>query len=197
MALIGYARVSKKDQNPDRQIDHLKEYGVPKRNIYVEKYTGTSKDRPMLKKMLEELEIDDIVVVEDITRISRSSKDLLSLIEEIKNKGASIKSLKDTWLDTTDSNPYSTFLLTIMSGLSQLERDLISSRTKDGLESARKRGRVGGRPKVNKDNIHRALMLYEDKKLSIKDICTMCGISKNTLYNYVRKEKLLNESDKQ
>lgn len=189
MALIGYARVSKKDQNPNRQIDHLKEYGVTKRNMYVEKYTGTSKDRPILKKMLGELDSDDVVVVEDITRISRSSKDLLSLIEEIKLNGASIKSLKDTWLDTTDSNPYSTFLLTIMSGLSQLERDLISSRTKEGLEAARKRGKVGGRPKVDNADINRALILYEDKKLSIKDICTMCGISKNTLYNYVRKEE--------
>ncbi|NKF08899.1 recombinase family protein, partial [Clostridium gasigenes] len=139
----------------------------------------------------------DIVVVVDITRISRSSKDLLGLVDEIKEKGASIKSLKDTWLDTTNSNPYSTFLLTVMSGLSQLERELISSRTKEGLESARKRGKVGGRPKVDNVNIQRALILYEDKKLSINDICTMCGISKNTLYNYVRKEKSLDEFDKQ
>ncbi|QSW18580.1 recombinase family protein [Clostridium gasigenes] len=197
MALIGYARVSKKDQNLDRQVDQLKEYGIPKRNMYVEKYSGTSKDRPMLKKMLEELESNDIVVVVDITRISRSSKDLLGLVDEIKEKGASIKSLKDTWLDTTNSNPYSTFLLTVMSGLSQLERELISSRTKEGLESARKRGKVGGRPKVDNVNIQRALILYEDKKLSINDICTMCGISKNTLYNYVRKEKSLDEFDKQ
>lgn len=62
--------------------------------MYVEKYSGTSKDRPMLKKMLEELESNDIVVVVDITIISRSSKDLLGLVDEIKEKGASIKSLK-------------------------------------------------------------------------------------------------------
>ena len=181
LALVGYARVSKKDQNLDRQIDQLKEYGIPKRNMYVEKITGTSKERPALKKMLTELEDGDVVVVVDITRISRSSKDLLGIVDEIKEKGAAIKSLKDNWLDTTSNNPYSSFLLTVMSGLSQLERDLISARTREGLESARKRGKVGGRPKVNAENIERALIL--------SDICTLCNISKNTLYNYVRKEK--------
>ena len=196
MALIGYARVSKKEQSLDRQVDQLKEYGVTKRNMYLEKITGTSKDRPMLKKMLSELEPDDTVLVVDITRISRSSKDLLTIIDEIKGKNASIKSIKDTWLDTTSENPYASFLLTVMSALSQLERELISSRTKEGLESSRKRGKVGGRPKINKASIEQALILYEDGRLSISDICTMSNISKNTLYNYVRKEKSKNTSSK-
>ena len=71
---------------------------------------------------------------------------MLDIIDKIKNKGAYIRSLKDTWLDTTSSNPYNDFLLTVMSGLSQLERDLISQRTKEGLVSAKARGRNGGRP---------------------------------------------------
>lgn len=195
MALVGYARVSKKEQSLDRQIDQLKEYGIPKRNMYLEKYTGITKDRPELQRLLEDLEEGDIVIVSDITRISRSSKDLLSLVDEIKSKGATIKSLKDTWLDTTTDNPYSSFLLTIMSGLAQLERDLISARTKEGLASARARGRCGGRPRVDKGNIERALMLYDDGKLEIKDICTMCNVSKMTLYNYINKRKAKEISD--
>ena len=75
-------------------------------------------------------------------------------MEQIKEKDASIKSLKDTWLDTTSDNPYSDFLLTVMSALSQLERDLISQRTKEGLVSAKARGRTGGRPKKRNEKTH-------------------------------------------
>lgn len=185
--LIGYARVSTEEQNLDRQLDQLIEHGVDKRNIYQEKITGTKRDREQLNKMLDELQTNDIVVITDLTRISRSTKDLLEIVDKIKGKGASIKSLKDTWLDTTSENPYNSFLLTVMSGLSQLERDLISQRTKEGLKSARSRGRVGGRPKATKENIERALKLYDSKDYSITEITEMCDISKNTLYNYIRK----------
>src|SRR3712207_4845656 len=140
-----------------RQIDALTKYGIDERNIYKEKITGTKKDRPQLIKMINELKENDTVVVVDLTRISRSTKDLLYIVEKIKNKGANIKSLKDTWLDTTDDNPYSNFLLTVMAGLSQLERDLISQRTKEGLASARARGRLGGRrPLKDEKEIGRA-----------------------------------------
>lgn len=94
--LIGIARVSSEEQNLDRQIDALVNYGVDKRNIYQEKITGTKRDRPQLNKMLDELQAGDIVIVSDLTRISRSTKDLLEIIDSIKNKGASIKSIKDT-----------------------------------------------------------------------------------------------------
>ncbi len=103
-------------------MDSLVSYGVDIRNIYKEKLSGKTKDRPELIKMINELQPEDIIVVADITRISRSTKDLLEIVEQIKEKGASIKSLKDAWLDTTNSNPYNEFLLTVMAGLSQLER---------------------------------------------------------------------------
>ena len=95
--------------------------------------------------MIDELQEDDIVIITDLTRVSRSTKDLLNIIDRIKTRGASIKSIKDTWLDTSSDNPYNSFLLTVMSGLSQLERDLISQRTKEGLRSAKARERnIGG-----------------------------------------------------
>ncbi len=93
---------------------------------------GTKRNREQLNKMIDELQPGDIIVITDLTRISRNTKDLLDIIDKIKLKGSSIKSLKDTWLDTTTDNPYNDFLLTVMSGLSQLERDLISQRTKEG-----------------------------------------------------------------
>jgi DNA invertase Pin-like site-specific DNA recombinase len=187
--LIGYARVSTQEQNLDRQIDALVAAGVDQRTIYQEKITGTKKDRPILVKMLDELKENDIIIVSDITRISRSTKDLLNIIEQVKAKKASIKSLKDNWLDTTQENPYNQFLLTVMAGLSQLERDLISQRTKEGLASARARGRNGGRPEKEKTAIEKAIKLYNSKEYSLKEIQEMTGVSKATLYRRINKSK--------
>jgi len=187
--LFGYARTSKVEQNLDRQIDQLLEYGVHKSDIYTEQVTGTKREREQLDKLLDDIDAGDTVVVVDITRVSRSTKDLLDIVDKIKSKGANIKSLKDTWLDTTSDNPYNDFLLTVMSGLSQLERDLISQRTKEGLASARARGRLGGRPTTKKQDIERALVLYDAGDLMVNDICELVGISKPTLYKYINKRK--------
>lgn len=179
--LIGYARVSTQDQNLDRQFDALIKHGVDRRNIYTDKMTGTKKERVGLEKMISELQPKDIVVITDLTRISRSTPDLLSIIESIKSKGASIKSLKDTWLDTTSDNPYNDFLLTVMSGLSQLERDLISQRTKEGLASAKARGRKGGRP--SKRNAKADLVnLMLQEKYTISEIAKQTELSRTTIY---------------
>lgn len=183
--LIGYARVSTEGQNLDRQIDMLIDYGVRKRNIYQEKITGTKSDREQLNKMIEDLEEGDTVIITDLTRISRSTKDLLNIIDRIKEKGASIKSIKDTWLDTSSDNPYNSFLLTVMSGLSQLERDLISQRTKEGLKSAKARGRNGGRPSKRNDKADTVGLLYKEG-YKIVDIVKQTGLSRATVYRTLK-----------
>lgn len=183
--LVAYARVSTEEQSLDRQIDALTKYGVDKRNIYQEKMTGTKRDREQLNKMINELQKDDTVIITDLTRISRSTKDLLEIVSSIKDKGASIKSIKDTWLDTTSDNPYNSFLLTVMAGLSQLERDLISQRTKEGLASAKARGREGGRPNQRSDKADVVeLMCKEGYK--IKDIVDKTGVSRTTVYRILK-----------
>lgn len=188
--IFGYARVSTEEQNLNRQLDQLKEAGAEK--IYKEKITGTKKDRPELKKLLDYAREGDTIIITDLTRISRSTKDLISLVEELGDRGINIKSLKESWLDTTTAQ--GKLMFTIMAGLSQFERDLISERTKEGLKSARARGKQGGRPRVDKRNIERALMLYDLGNVSIADICNMCKISKNTLYNYIRARKQAQEN---
>lgn len=183
--IVGYARVSSEGQNLDRQIDALTQYGVSKKHIYSEKITGTKMDRPELERMLNDLEEGDTVIICDLTRISRSTRDLLTIIEKIKNKGASIKSIKDTWLDTSDDNPYGAFLLTVMSALSQLERDLISQRTKEGLSSAKARGRNGGRPsKVNEKK--EVVMLMYKNNMKIGEIAETANVSRSTVYRIIR-----------
>lgn len=183
--LIGYARVSTLEQNLDRQLDALIEYGVDKRNIYTDKITGTKKERPGLKKMLDELQPDDVVVITDLTRFGRSTPGLLSIIDTIKAKGARIKSLKDTWLDTTSDNPYNGFLLTVMSGLSQLEKDLISERTKEGLASAKARGRKGGRPSKRNGKANLVELMLQ-QNYSITEIAKQTELSRTTIYRIMK-----------
>ena len=124
---IGYKRCSTQGQKLDRQTDILNDYGVER--IFEEKITGTKRERPELNKMLDMLRQGDVVVVTDLTRLSRSTKDLFEIVEIIHSKGAEIKSLKESWLDTT--TPQGKFVFTMFAGLSQFERDLIAQRTKE------------------------------------------------------------------
>jgi DNA invertase Pin-like site-specific DNA recombinase len=179
--LIGYARVSTEGQNLNRQLDQLKTEQCER--IYQEKITGSTKERPELDKMLDNLRIGDTIIISELTRLSRSTKDLFKLIDQIEKKGANIKSLKESWLDTT--TPQGRLMFTIFAGISQFERDLIGQRTKEGLDSARARGRKGGRPVKNKSDIEKALKLYNSKNYSLKEIQEMTGVSKTSLYRYL------------
>ena len=182
--LLGYARVSTNEQNLDRQVDALFAAGVSKKHMYCEKFTGTRSDRPELNRLLGDLEPGDTVIIPDLTRISRSTRDLLNIVDRIRGKDAHIRSLKDTWLDTTADNPYNDFLLTVMSGLSQLERDLISQRTKEGLEAAKARGRCGGRPNKQNERADAVMALY-NSGMKIVDIVKNTELSRSTVYRII------------
>lgn len=132
--LIGYKRVSTQNQKLDRQTDILNQYGVER--IFEEKETGTKRERPELNRMLDMLREGDVVIVAELTRLSRSTKDLFDIVEIIHSKGAEIKSLKESWLDTT--TPQGKLMFTIFAGLSQFERDLIADRTKERFSICQK-----------------------------------------------------------
>lgn len=183
---IGYARVSTIAQNLDRQIDELKIEGCDR--IMEEKESGGKKDRPVLNTMLDMLKEDDIVIVSELTRLSRSTKDLFDIVEKIGKAGASIKSLKEPWLDTT--TPSGKLMFTLIAGVAQFERDIIRLRTNEGLKSARARGRMGGRPSTSQDKLKDAIILYESKKYTVKEICDKTHISASTLYRAI-KNKLI------
>lgn len=174
---FGYARVSTEIQNLDRQMDALKKYGVD--IIYNEKMTGTKKDRPELTKMLERMTANDTVVVESLSRLGRSTKDLIDLTELFEQKGVHLVSLKES-IDTSTST--GKLLFTLMSAIAQFECDTIADRTREGLRSARARGRKGGRPRVNPGCIQKAVKLYHTKQYSIKEIEELTGVKKSTLY---------------
>ena len=190
---FGYARCSTLDQNLDWQIDALMKEGCDR--IFQEKFTGTRKDRPELLRMLDMLREGDTVIICELTRLSRSVKDLFDLVERVEKAGANIKSLKEPWLDTT--TPQGRLLFTIFSGVSQFERELIRERTMEGLASARARGRMGGRPGKDKKVVEQALTLYDSRAYSVDEISKTTGISRATLYKYInlRKEKKVNENE--
>ena len=180
--IIGYARVSTIEQNLDRQIDAMTEIGAEK--IFTEKVTGRKSDRPELTRMIEQLRDGDVVIISELTRLSRSTRDLFVIVEQIQSKGANIKSLKETWLDTT--TPHGKLMFTIFAGLSQFEADLTAQRTREGLAAARARGRLGGRPKVDSDKSGMALKMYDSKEFTVDEICKICHVGKTTLYRLLK-----------
>ena len=126
---------------------------------------------------------DDTVVIESLSRLGRSSKDLLNLIDEWDAKGVKLVSLKEN-IDT--STPTGKLLLTVLSAICQFERDITVQRTQEGLKAARARGRKGGRPKADSKAVERAVRLYDSQTQSIKEITEMTGISSATLYRAIR-----------
>jgi DNA invertase Pin-like site-specific DNA recombinase len=179
--VLGYARVSTQDQNLERQTDQLQQLGCER--IFHEKITGSKKERPELDKLIDQLRSGDIIVVTELTRLSRSIRDLFTLVDLIHQKGANLKSLKEPWLDTT--TPQGKLLFAIFSGVSQFERDLTSERTREGISSARARGRKGGRPPKSPKDTELALKMHDNKNYSISEIVKATGISKSTLYRYL------------
>jgi len=181
--IFGYTRVSKTEQNLDRQIDQLMSIGCEK--IFKDKITGLKMDRPELNKMLEQLRTGDTVIVTELSRFGRSVKDLLTLSDMLDKKGANLRSLKEPWADTT--TPQGRMLFVIFAGMSQFERDIISQRTNEGLASARARGRKGGHPFKDKAAVTLALKMYDSKNYLISEIIKATEVSKSTLYRYLEK----------
>ena len=179
--VFGYARVSTEQQNLDRQLDMLKGYGVD--YIYNEKMTGTKRNRPELERMLERLTAGDTVVIESLSCLGRSTKDLIWLMETFNQKGANLVSLKES-IDTTTST--GKLLFTLMSALAQFERDVLADRTREGLAAARARGRKGGRPPVNGEAVKKAIKLYKTGQYSVREITELTGIKPSTLYKNLR-----------
>ncbi len=178
---IGYARVSTTDQNLNRQIDLLTSYGVDR--IYKEKMSGTKRERPELQKLLERMDSGDTVVIESLSRLGRSTKDLIELVEQFQLKNVQLVSLKES-IDTSSST--GKLLFTIMSALAQFERDVIADRTKEGLQAARARGRTGGRPKINQHKLQQAMKLYQTRQHTASEIEELTGVKRSTLYRYLK-----------
>ncbi len=142
--MVGYARVSTDDQDLSLQIDSLTSLGINRDDIFTEKISGAKTDRPQLGACLDNLQQGDTLVVWRLDRLGRSMHHLVDLIEDLRNRGVGFRSVSDGLIDTT--SPSGELIFHIFSALAQFERRLIQERTRAGLESARARGRLGGRP---------------------------------------------------
>ena len=183
--LIGYARVSKGEQNLDSQVDSLLQYGCLKKNIFVDKISGAKSERPGLKKCLEVIQPGDTLVIWRLDRLGRSLKHLIETVETLQEKNIGFKSIRDGHIDTTTAS--GELIFNIFSSLAQFERKLIQERTKAGLKAARARGRLGGRPSLSPNNpkVIAAQQLHKNMNLSIGEICKELDISQTTLYRYL------------
>lgn len=183
---FGYARVSTGDQNIDLQIDQLQEAGCEK--IFQEIVSGAKTERQELTRLLEQARAGDVIVIWKLDRLGRSLKHLVESVAELTERGVGLKSLSDP-VDTTSSQ--GKLIFNIFASLAEFERDLIVERTQARLKAARARGRTGGRPKGLSESAElkavAAETLYKEGKLSANEIAKNLGISKVTLYSYLRR----------
>ena len=194
--LIGYMRVSTESQDFGLQQKALLEEGVNPEHIFYDQASGSQTVRPGIDACLKFMRKGDTLVVWRLDRLGRSLKDLVELIEDIRKKGVSFKSIHDGIEAKADGNNLTGDLVfKLFAVLSEFERNLIRERTKAGLSAARKRGRLGGRPRGPKSEqkVKLARQLSQDKSLSIKEILNILGLSKTTYYRYINNETV--ESD--
>lgn len=177
---IGYIRVSTIHQNTDRQEDSLEQMNVEK--IFIEKVSGKDRRRPRLEAMLDFIQEGDVVVVHEISRLARSVSDLYDISKEIREKGASLESLKEP-IDLASATGNLTF--GILAVLAQFERELLLERQKEGIAAAKARGKKWGREKIygTDDRLtHEVFSKYYAKKISYADATERLGMKKATFY---------------
>lgn len=175
--ILGYARVSTKDQNLDGQRDALSAAGAER--IFADTITGTARSRPELDRMMGELRDGDIVVVAKYDRLARSLKDLLEIVDLIQSRGAGFRSIGED-IDTT--TPAGRLVFHVFASIAQFERERIVERTKEGLESARKRGRVGGRPPALSPSQKAEVRRMRDEEMRpIAEIAALFNVSAKTI----------------
>lgn len=189
MARLGYVRVSSLSQSTARQDDQMAELGVDR--LFVERLSGKNTNRPELKKMLEYAREGDTVVVADISRLARSTRDLLTIIDALNKKQVGFVSLKET-IDTT--NAQGRFILTIFGALAELERENILSRQREGIEAAKARGKRLGRPaKEFPKNWEKVYNNWKNGGVSPTDAAKALGLKRPTFYLMAKRWNLMKE----
>lgn len=175
--IIGYARVSTGDQSLDSQTDALSTAGAEK--VFADRISGSRRARPALDRMLEQLRDGDVVIVTKYDRLARSLKDLMEIVETVRECGAGFKSLAED-IDTT--TPSGRLVFHVFASIAQFERERISERTREGLAAARKRGRIGGRPpalsSAQKDEVRR---LRDIEQRPLGEIASLFKVSVRTV----------------
>ncbi len=185
---IGYARVSTLDQNPQLQIEALNEAGCKK--IFMEKISGAAKSRRQLQEALEYMREGDTLVVWKLSRLARSLTQIISTVKGLDARQIGLKVLTQN-IDT--STPEGRLFFHMNAAFDQFQREIIVENTKAGLKSARKKGRIGGRPTLMTDDkirIAQAMLKDTENYPFISDIIKMLGIGRTTFYRHFPPEQI-------
>lgn len=186
---VGYVRVSTAEQNPARQMELMKSLGVEK--IYQEKRSGKNTDRPQFNEMLSFLRDGDTLYVESFSRLSRSTRDLLSTVATLTERGVNLVSDKESF-DT--STPQGKFVLTVFAALSEFERDSILERQREGIEIAKAEGKYKGRkPIPATDKFFTVAKAWADGKVALKDAIQESGMSSSTFFRKCKQYEIHKE----
>lgn len=179
---VGYVRISHKSQKAERQEVLMERLGVEK--IFVDVMSGATMDRPQLKAMMAFVREGDIVVVESFSRFARNTKDLLTITDELREKGVDFISQKEA-IDT--NTPAGKAMLTILGAISQLERDYIRERQQEGIDLRKKRGEYKGRIPIDVDEkqLEQEYKLWKSGQITAKVAMTHLGLKPNTFYRRV------------
>lgn len=183
--LIGYARVSTRDQNLDLQLDKLREAGCEK--IFSDKASGVREDRPGLAEAIAYARSGDTLTVWKLDRLGRTMKSLIRFVDDLRESGVEFKSINEG-LDT--STPGGRFTFHILGALAQMEAELVKERTMAGLQASRARGKLGGRPKkITPDQLVMARTLMTNPDLTMEQIARQLGVGKSTLYRELARKQ--------
>jgi len=170
---IGYARVSRPEQNLDSQLDALKRAGCCR--VYAEKVSGAARDRPALAELCATLRKGDVVVVAALDRLGRALSELVRTLDLFRELGVHFRDLRHQ-LDT--SSPHGRLMLNLLMVLAESERELIGERTREGLQAAKARGRIGGRPPLLTPDKRGVIHTLHGSGLSYSAIATTVGLSR-------------------
>lgn len=194
MSVYGYIRVSSKDQKEDRQQIALKEVGVERQNIYVDKQSGKDFNRPQYKKMLRKLKKDDLLYIKSIDRLGRNYEEILQQWRILtKEKGVDIVVLDMPLLDTRRGKDLmgtslSDIVLQVLSFVAENERTNIKQRQAEGIAAAKARGiKFGIPPLPLPDNFYEVHKAWRSKKITLKQAAEACNMPVGTFYGKARK----------
>jgi DNA invertase Pin-like site-specific DNA recombinase len=179
--LVGYARVSTQDQDLSLQLDALHAAGCDK--VYTEKASGAQRDRAQLQAALEYMRGKDTLVIWKLDRLARSLKQLIETVEDLGARDIGLRSLTES-LDTTTSG--GTLVFHLFAALAEFERSMIRERTRAGLQAARRRGRLGGRPPaLTSQDLTEAKALLRDPAITVEQVAKRLGVASSTLYRHL------------
>ncbi|WP_027397949.1 recombinase family protein [Anaerovibrio lipolyticus] len=182
---VGYARVSTVEQNEARQVETLKSHGCEK--IFIDKLSGKDMHRPQLEEMLRYVREGDTVIVSEYSRLARSTKDLLDIVQGLSDHGITVISDKEK-LDT--STPQGKLMLTVFAALAEFEREIMLQRQREGIAIAKAQGKYKGRTPIKKPGDWPDLYSrYMNRGYSIGGLAKVCGCSKATVWRWIQEEK--------